>query len=172
MPPALFTITETSPTKSATGLNPAGTVDEALIALDTGLVDRVPDALELPLADGRRLRAERTFFEVTESYLSWAGQVKGQHGETGYIHLVDHGDRVSAVLNVGTEHFQIVGDEAGQRLVEIELAHGVCGLDDPAIRQAFELHGGGDPLDLAEAAPPLPAFESASEPEAADAGPS
>ncbi|MEM9557228.1 MAG: Ig-like domain-containing protein [Acidobacteriota bacterium] len=129
----LYRIDDLSPTPTKALSDIAGAVDEVAITLDTTVLDRAPTALELPLPDGRRVRATRTYFDATADTLAWSGPIdRGDGRVPGYLHLIDRGDTVSGILNLGAEHYQIVAAPGGHRLVRVELAHGVCALETEA----------------------------------------
>lgn len=129
-PMELYQISDPYPTFDKSTAAVAGMVEEVEIDLDTTAIDRVPDALNIVLPDGRRFTADKLHFEVGRNSLSWSGQISDPVGGLGYVHLFDRGERVSGIVNVGAERFQIVATELGHRLVRVELEDKVCFFED------------------------------------------
>jgi len=122
----LYRVTDLDPGFNKNTAAIAGMVGEVEIDLDSTAVDRVPDRLDIALPDGRELTVKKTRFEVERTFLSWSGQLVDDDGSLGFVHLIDRGDRVTGIVNVGSERFQIVPYERGHRLVHIELEEHVC----------------------------------------------
>ncbi|MCG8455457.1 MAG: M12 family metallo-peptidase, partial [Holophagales bacterium] len=119
----------------------AGAVEQLELELDTSAIDAIPEELTFPLPDGRRLTAVRTQFDAEPDLLSWAGHIRGSGSSHGFVHLIDRGDHITGMLNVGSEQFQIVPYEHVHRLVRVELGHRTCffeGEDHP--HEAGEIH--------------------------------
>ncbi|MEM9557229.1 MAG: Ig-like domain-containing protein [Acidobacteriota bacterium] len=151
--PELFRIDDLSPAPTEAVSNIAGAVDEVAITLDTAALDTAPAALELPLPDGRRVQATRTSFDATADLLAWGGPIdRGDGRVPGYLHLIDRGDTVTGILNLGAERYQIVATPGGHRLVRVELEHGVCALEaDAHDVELLEPHAVLDAADPATA---------------------
>lgn len=140
----------------------AGVVDEVEVSLDQRAIDGNPKTLGLQLPDGRSLVASRARFVVETDYVAWIGEVSEADGPSSYIHLVDHGDQVTGILNIGSEQYQLVAAEFGHRLVRVDAPEGkVClhhdatwedpgahdpGPIDPGSHSQDHIHGpvGGD----------------------------
>lgn len=134
-PQPLYQISDPYPGFDKSTAAVAGVVDEVAIDLDSETIDRVPESMEILLPDGRRVTAQKLRFDVEPGFLSWSGQIGDADAGLGYVHLFDHGDRVSGIVNVGAERYQIVATELGHRLVRIELQDKVClydALDTPS----------------------------------------
>ncbi|MCP3962224.1 MAG: hypothetical protein GY719_30645 [bacterium] len=142
-PDELYRITDREPVFQEETAAIAGVVDEVEVALDTTALDRNPRVLELELTDGRRLTVTRARFSVEKGYLTWIGEAAAVDGGTpGYVHLVDHGDQVSGILNVGSDRYQIVATAlGGHRLFRVQAGDGaVCALEDSESRPADVLY--------------------------------
>ncbi|MEM9598880.1 MAG: hypothetical protein AAGD06_31725, partial [Acidobacteriota bacterium] len=119
---ALFTITDREP-----GFHPATAdfhrlAEEVAIDLDPQALDRNPESFSFELPNGKRLLVDRDRFVAEADHLAWIGVLTAEKdGLSGYVHLVDHGDQVSGILNLGLERYQIVATEdAGHRLLRLE----------------------------------------------------
>ncbi|MEM9596077.1 MAG: Ig-like domain-containing protein, partial [Acidobacteriota bacterium] len=96
--------------------------EEVAIDLDPQALDRNPESFSFELPNGKRLLVDRDRFVAEADHLAWIGVLTAEKdGLSGYVHLVDHGDQVSGILNLGLERYQIVATEdAGHRLLRLE----------------------------------------------------
>ncbi len=125
----------------------AGVVEQYAIELDPAAVASAPERFELDLPGGVRLEARRERTVVYDpTWMSWSGELRhlglsAEAGGSGYVHLVYRGDRVTGVLNFGSEKYQIAGAAGGgHRLVRLgERRTPVCALETSPIRTT----GGG-----------------------------
>lgn len=120
-PLELYRISDFEPGYQKESARISGAVDEVEVALDTEALDKNPEILEFELPERPRLRVVRSRFDVENGYLTWVGEARAPDGRpSGYVHLVDHGDRVSGILNLGSDRYQIVATELmGHRLVRV-----------------------------------------------------
>lgn len=138
-PPAtLYRITDEHPGFDKRSAGIAGAAAEVAIAIDAAAVDSAPDVLHLPLPDGRQVTAAKERFTASPGLLSWSGLIAGGDTPPGFVLLVDRGERISGVVNVGSDRFQIVPAELGHRLVRIELESDTCFITDAIQGRHFD----------------------------------
>ena len=135
---------------------------EYLIGLDPSVVAADPDVLSLDMYRETRLEARRFKTRVYDGWMSWSGDLYfpdalGPDLPAGYILLVNHGDRVSGVLNVLAtgDEFQILGSPGGEhRLVRMKRERRTsCGVNLEGIESEYEAPSADAPATSGTQAP-------------------
>lgn len=115
----LFTYEPGPPSKVFDEIQVAGAIARYDVSLDPARVAANPPTLALTLPDGRELVATRELFVIDDDagLRSWVGAVRqATEAETtgdGYLQLMERGDRVTGILNIGIEQYRLISAGPG-----------------------------------------------------------